>query len=373
MEKTEPATEHRREKLKEDGDSPYSSQVTKAALAWSAVGCLFMLPPFALDAVFAHAFGAADTAIRNQAPASALGLGLLLSEVLPAALVLAVAVAVALAAAGAAQGAWYFSPKRLQLDPNKLNPVEGAKRIFSLQALLGLLMNVLRLAVMSAVALVFVQLHAHDIGAGDSPSHGIVPQALGFVRSFLLWMLGALSLLALLDWVQQKWLFERRAKMSMQELRDEHKEVEGDPEVKAKLRELRQELAASPSPEAAAHATAVITNPLHIAVAVRFDPACMDVPLLLAMGRGERARAIRDAAQRHGVPVVRNVPLARLLWRFGREGEPVPARSFEALAELLAHVLEGVPLWPATAEPLVPEPPVPPPSLPTLPAPKRPG
>ncbi|HJT25085.1 MAG TPA: EscU/YscU/HrcU family type III secretion system export apparatus switch protein, partial [bacterium] len=151
------------------------------------------------------------------------------------------------------------------------------------------------------------------------------------------WILLALAGLALLDYLYQKWEYEESLKMTKQEIRDEFKQSEGDPMIKARIRQIQREMARRRMFEAIPRADVVITNPTHVAVALEYKEG-MQAPVVLAKGERVVAEKIKDMARRHRIPVIENPPLARALLKQCPVGAPIPPDLFEAVAEVLAFV-----------------------------------
>jgi flagellar biosynthetic protein FlhB len=150
----------------------------------------------------------------------------------------------------------------------------------------------------------------------------------------------ALLGLAVLDAVYQRFTFERQLRMTKEEVKEEYKRTEGNPTIKRKIRERQKALAQRRMMQEVPKASVVVTNPTHVAVALRYDPATMDRPYVVAKGTDEWALRIREAARRHGVPIVENPPLARRLHQMVDLGEAIPEVLFQAVAEVLAYVYQ---------------------------------
>ena len=152
------------------------------------------------------------------------------------------------------------------------------------------------------------------------------------------WILAALALMAMIDLIYQRWRYEERLKMTRKEVRDEHKEQEGDPGTRRRYRTRQLELSQSRMISAVAEATVVITNPTHFAVALVYRRLEMDSPKVVAKGKSHVAARIRAMAEKHGVPIVENPTLARILYRTCKIGREVPENLFQAVAEVLAYI-----------------------------------
>jgi len=147
-----------------------------------------------------------------------------------------------------------------------------------------------------------------------------------------------MAFLAALDFAYQKWKFNEDQKMTKQEVKDEHKEVEGDPKIKSRIRQIQYEAARKRMMAEVPEADVVVTNPTHLAVALKYDALKMDVPRIVAKGSGIIAENIKKLAKEHDVPVIEDKPLARNLYKNVEIGEDIPSDLYQAIAELLAYV-----------------------------------
>jgi flagellar biosynthetic protein FlhB len=241
---------------------------------------------------------------------------------------------------------------------DRMNPVSGLKKVLSLRSLVEMVKGLLKAALFALV--IYFSLRK------DTPElvHAIrFPLEAGV--SQLLWKLLGLSfrlaflllVIAIFDYVYQKWEFERSIKMSKQELKEEYKQMEGDPQIKSKIRQKQRELARSRMMSSVPKADVVITNPTRLAVALEYDRKVMDAPVVSAKGSGFLARKIREIAREKGVPVVENKPLARSLFENLEVGDEVPEEFYRAVAEVLAFVYRirkgrpSVPLGPVNGDP----------------------
>jgi flagellar biosynthesis protein FlhB len=151
----------------------------------------------------------------------------------------------------------------------------------------------------------------------------------------LAWTCALFALLAMLDWVYQRWSFEKKMRMSMRDIKQESKESEGDPYIKGQRKQLAQEWSQRSQQQAAASANVLIVNPTHVAIAIEYDPETAPVPTISAKGEDHVALAMRQAAEDAHVPIVRNIPLARDLLARGEVGEVIPADAFDVIAEVI--------------------------------------
>lgn len=226
-------------------------------------------------------------------------------------------------------------------DLARLSPLKGLQRIFSLQGLVRLVVNLLKLAGIAGLTSWVIY--------GEMPAlAGLVlfdPLEIGQygVESTLglAWKLcGALFVLALLDYGFQKWKFERDIRMTRQEVRDELKEMEGNPQMRQRRRQIQRELANQRMSAKVPEADVVVTNPTELAIAIKYEPHEMAAPVVVAKGAGFLAARIRDIARENEVPLVENKPLAQALYRTVEIGQPVPIDLYEAVAEVLAYVYQ---------------------------------
>lgn len=243
------------------------------------------------------------------------------------------------AAAYVLQNGVMFTGKSLAPDINKINPVEGFKRIFSLNSVAELLKSLVKVFVLGFVV---YQAVADEWRNMPFLADAEVTTSLSYIGSVTLkimwrtvWVLAAI---AALDYLFQRWNFERSLRMTKEEVRQEARELEGDPLVKARIKSVQRELARRRMMQDVPSADVVVTNPTHLAVALKYDRNRASAPVVVAKGANLIAQKIRELAREHGVPVVENKPLARALYRDVEIGKAIPAALYRAVAELLAYV-----------------------------------
>jgi type III secretion protein U len=241
-----------------------------------------------------------------------------------------------------------FTTDKLKPELSKLNPAEGLKRMFSMDNLVelaktvakaGLVLFVVWLVLRSALPQIVERSGPMLIpiaGDGGAPAAAAL---LGFtgdlIRSILLWTLGAFLMVAVLDMAWQRHSYIKKMRMSIRDIRDEHKENEGDPLVKSNRRQLHEEWASQNSVGAARSASVLVVNPTHIAIALSYDAETQPVPIMTAKGEGPLAAAMRAAAEEAGVPIIRHVPVARGLYEHGAVDDIIPRDMFEAIAQII--------------------------------------
>lgn len=271
-------------------------------------------------------------------------LGLLLTEVASG---VAVAIAIpmllfvlAAVAAPLVQHGLLFAPEKIKPSLDKISPIKGIKRMFSLRSVTELIKGLLKIAMVAAVA-----------SAVIIPELDEIPQIpvmdLRTVME-LLFKLGVkifggvvivLTALALFDFMYQIFDYRKKLRMTRQEVRDESKQAEGDPHVKARLRQIRMERSRQRMMQAVPTADVVITNPTHFAVALSYDQDMMAAPKVVAKGADAVAFRIRETAEEHGVPIFENPPLARGLFASVEIDDFIQPEHFKAVAEIIAFVM----------------------------------
>jgi flagellar biosynthetic protein FlhB len=241
----------------------------------------------------------------------------------------------------AAQGGWNLSWEPLKFDLNKLNPVNGIKRLAPSKAGLDLVRTLLIFIALAWVAYDLVQSMLQQsitLGRVTADQAGALTwQSVGlFLRRALIVFVA----IAGADWFLQKWRYKQGLRMTKQEVKDESKMMEGNPEIKGRIRKAQREMARRRMLADVPKATVVITNPTHIAVALEYSRERMVAPKVVAMGGDLMAERIKKVAREHGVPIVENVPLARALFANAEVGDSIPGDLFEAVAEVLAYLIK---------------------------------
>lgn len=238
-------------------------------------------------------------------------------------------------------GGWAFSAEQIAFKTSRLNPVSGLKRIFSAKGLMELVKAMAKFILVSAIAIWFMQLQSEEfLNLGREPFVQGLTHAAWLLGYGFLVMSSSLVLIAAIDVPFQLWDHSQQQKMTMQEVRDEMKETEGRPEVKSKVRALQQEMAQRRMMEDVPSADVIITNPTHYAVALKYNPNDMAVPLVVAMGKDLIALRIREIASESGVELFEAPPLARTLFAHGKIGQEIPGQLYYAVAQILAFIFQ---------------------------------
>jgi flagellar biosynthetic protein FlhB len=240
-----------------------------------------------------------------------------------------------------AQVGFLFLPDRALPDLTRLDPLAGLKRIFSLANVVRLAMGLGKVAIVGSVAGISLYHERQTImGLGGLA----IPEIAQYLAQVLLWtaikVAAALLVLAVFDYAFQWWKHEQDLRMTPQEVREEMRNLEGDPQVAARRRTVQRQLAASRMKQAVPKADVVITNPTHLAVAIQYDPETMHAPIVVAKGADSAAERIRRIAVEHDIPIVERKPLAQALYREVEVNRPVPQERYAAVAEVLAYVYQ---------------------------------
>ena len=340
-EKTEQPTDRRRAEARQKGNVPRSVDLNSAGLMLATAACIALLGlPIAqsmaqLMKLFLGGPGwlTIDRVFVLQQSWDIASL--LAGSILP--LMLAMMAAALLL--NLVQVGFLLSPEVLHLKFERLNPIEGAKRLLSVRALVKLGVSLGKLIVVVVIAVWFVScVLPNFLQMTEAEPASIFLQIHKSMVSLAFQLALALMVLALIDFTFQKWKYEQDLKMSKQEVREEMKNMEGDPLIRQRRREAHRKFTQARELEQVKHADVVITNPTEIAVALKYDPQRMAAPTVVAKGMHEIAARIRQIAAEHGVPIIERKPLARALYRDVKVGQQIPGEMYEVFVEIMAYV-----------------------------------
>lgn len=237
------------------------------------------------------------------------------------------------------QNGFVFTGKKLSPDISKLNPLAGIKRLFSFSSVVELVKSVLKVSVLAYVVYLSVAKEWNNLPFlidMDVASSAVYMARVSFaIMTKTVWVV---AVIAGIDYVYQRWVYEKGLRMSREEIKEEMKEMEGDPIVKARIKSIQRELARKRMMQDVPKADVVVTNPTHIAVALKYDREKASAPIVVAKGAGLIAEKIKEIARKHRVPVIENKPLARNLFKHVEIGREIPAALYKAVAEILAYV-----------------------------------
>jgi len=343
QERTERPTQKRLEEARRHGQLPRSRDLTSAAVVLIAGAGLRFLGSH-MGAQLYELMQSSLTLSRMQALDENLLVPSLAGTVTKALVMCAPIFGLTVLAAllaPLALGGWNLSFEALAPDFSRLSPVDGLQRIFSLRSLVELAKAFAKFVVVATVAVMFLWKNSGELMTLGAESMRVaVAHAATLSGSALLALAAALALIAAADVPWQVWQHNQRMRMSRQELRDEHKESEGAPEIKGRLRRAQQELAKRRMMQEVPKADVVVVNPTHFAVALRYDEKRMRAPIVVAKGADEVAQRIREVAGEHRVPLFEAPPLARALFRNVRIGGEIPTALYAAVAQVLTYVYQ---------------------------------
>jgi len=343
--KTEPATPKRKEEARKQGQVAVSRDVSTAAVLLGGVGLLGAMLPVGLQRMtemtrqgltlsfpgewYRHISIEQVYTILIQ---TGVTVGLLSLPIVAGVLVLG-------SLATLLQTGLLWRTTALQLDWNRINPVKGFSRLASLRSIMELVKGLLKIAVITGIGLWVTR---HDVlripELIQFELSGVLPLAGSLAFKVAMAVSGAIALLAVGDYAYQRYEWERSLRMSKQEIKEEHKAAEGDPLIKSRVRTVQRELVKKRMLAAVKTADVVITNPTHLAVALKYDTATMTAPVVVAKGAGVIAERIRELARHHNVPVVENKFVARTVFKLVDIGKEIPHDLYRAVAEILAFV-----------------------------------
>jgi len=241
--------------------------------------------------------------------------------------------------AEAMQTGFVFAADPLSPKIERVNPLEGFKRMFSLQGFIELLKSILKIIIVFYIAwyaakddlpYVMVLMEAHpwqSLVLGGSIAYNIA------IRVGMFYIV-----IAILDYFYRRWEYMRNLRMTKQEIKEEYKRLEGDPLIKQRMREMQRQVAHQRMMSAVPQADVVVTNPTHLAVALKYEQNRMKAPLVLAKGERKSAEQIRAIAEAHEIPIVQNETLARSIYRTTKVNQEIPSDLYQAVAEILAYV-----------------------------------
>jgi len=341
--KTEEPTEHKLQEARKKGQVMKSQEVISTLLLVAVAGIMIGAGPMMLGRIREFTIYTwrlipnFNLAERNFFADIVFVMGTILMVLLP---LLAGAFLMALVA-NIAQVKFIFSAEPLKPSLNKINPIEGFKRIFSAKSLMELVKQIAKLTIVGWICYKVVSGVLPELRTAPTmPLTATLALVFATIKRLVGQVLIGMITIAAVDYVFQHKQFMKQMRMSMQELKDEYKDTEGNPQIKAKIRQLMRQGAQGRMMEEVPNASAVVTNPTHYAVALRYEQGTDPVPVVVAKGENLIARQIKVMAEDHEVPIVENVELARALFKACEIGGAVPTEMYKAVAEVLAYVIK---------------------------------
>lgn len=343
LERTEPASARKLEQARTRGNVARSRELATFAVLLASGAAVALTGTYLFENLRSMmrnilAFGRADIADTTM-----MGRNLAEASLDAVAIVLPIAGAVLFAAVAANLliSGWNFSLQALEAKFEKLDPIAGVKRMFSWNSLVELVKALLKAGVIAGAAgwMIWAQ-QASILALLSEPFEAAMPHFSQITLYTFLAAAAAFALIAAIDVPFQLWNYGKSMRMTKEEVRQENKEMEGDPQIKARIRSLQREAARRRMMQAVPKADVVVTNPMHFAVALQYQEKKMAAPLVVAKGSQLVAERIKELAREHRVPVVEAPPLARALHRHVEVGDPIPDALFTAVAQVLAYVYQ---------------------------------
>jgi len=337
------ATERRREKAREDGQVTKSADLSSAAMLMIALLCLRWLGPALCERVAAAMVVSLSSGvtitwtIQDAANRLFHYAAMLAVAVLPVLSVMFLAGIVV----NVGQTGLLLTPTAVQPKVKNISPLSGIGRILSVRGLMRLGFGIFKVLVITVVAYVAVKVRINAIIMMWSESVPVLARAL-FENLFdiCIWIAAALLTLGIVEYAFQRWRHEEDLKMTDQEMRDEMKESQGDPQMQAKRKQMQRQMMMQRINADVPTADVVVTNPTELAIAISYKPQEMIAPVVIAKGAGAVAQKIRKIALENGVPVIERKPLAQFLYKTVDVGAAVPAEQYQAVAEVLRYVYQ---------------------------------
>ena len=343
LEKTEPGSPRRLEKAREEGEVARSRELTTFVLLATGMGGLW-LNAAPMNQHIGRALQRGLQFERASAFASShmmVQAGNVVTEALQALLPLFGMMMLAALVAPLMLGGWLFSTQSLAPKFSKLNPIAGIGRLFSTQSLAELVKAIAKSLLVGSVAYWVISANVTSImSLMSEPIGSALSHTMRLVANCCVLIIASLLLVAALDVPYQLWSYYRKLRMSREDLRQEHKESEGDPQVKAQIRRQQQQMARRRMMTEVANADIVVTNPTHFAVALKYRDKEMRAPRVVAKGSDLLALRIRAIGEENNVPILEAPPLTRALYRHTKLGDEIPAALYAAVAEVLAWVYQ---------------------------------
>jgi flagellar biosynthetic protein FlhB len=342
QERTEKATAKRRQEARRKGQVAQSRELPSVLILMTAMSFFYFGGSWMfwnMSEVLGGIYQQLDTLRIDAVTDVSAFSGALFKKVFHILIPFFVAVLIAGLAANIGQVGFEMHGESMRPKLGKFNPISGLKKLVSLRALVELIKSLFKILIVGSIAVAVIKKEMIKFPALMQQEVSDILAFIGKVAfEIFFYVCLVLIILAVLDYIYQRWQFEENLKMTKQEVKDERKQVEGDPQVKRQIRKAQLEMAARRMMAAVPEADVVITNPVHLAVALKFDAVQMMAPTVIAKGAGPVAERIKEIARQNEVPIVEDKPLAQALHKMVEIGEFIPAELYRAVAEVLAYV-----------------------------------
>ena len=341
-EKTEKATPKKRQDARKKGQVLRSQDVTAAFLLLLMFVFLFFAAPLMQDGIFNFLIQALEKNILIETLTIEVFMVVFTDSLIEMAKIIVPIMVVAVLAGIAAnylQFGLLFTLEPLKIDLKKMDPIKGIKKIISLRAIINLVKTLLKVSFIGAVTTFIIVTNLENVLNLAFKDPWDILSTVAYLTG-IMGIAAALMLvlIAVLDYMYERFDYEKNLKMSKQDIKDEHKNAEGDPLIKSKIKQRQREMAMRRMMQEVPNADVVITNPTHFAIALKYDEDSMDAPRVVAKGTDFVAQKIKMIAKENDVVMVENRPLARAMYDQVEVGDAVPEEFFKAIAEILAYV-----------------------------------
>lgn len=343
-EKTEKATPKKRRDERKEGNIFFSKDVVSVVFIFGAFYSLKLLMPGITESTSSFMVNMVTTAGTADPASGSMGslqrLAQDFASTAAGSLIPIMLICMLLGILGTGvQTKFLFSKKSMQPKFSRLSPLKGIKKMFSLKNLVELLKSMLKIIVMAAIMYTILRADFISIARTmDMDVRASTAYVLGLILDMVLKLCLVFLVIAIFDWMYQRWEYERNIKMSKHDIKEEYKQTEGNPQIKGKIKEIQRQKARSRMMQSVPDADVVIKNPTHFAVALRYDMDNDNAPVLLAKGQDELALRIIQVGEEHQIPVIENKPLARGIFATTELGREIPAEYYGAVAEVLVYV-----------------------------------
>lgn len=341
QEKTEQATPKRRDEARRKGQTAKSQELNSAVVLLAALASLYVLGGMLFNNLAGFTASTISQSYTYDFSAMSVRTHVIgwarvfFGTVGPVLLVVGVAAFVV----SISQVGFVLNEEALNFKPNRLDPIQGAKRIVSTRSLVELFKGILKITIVGVISYWVISPEMSRIALlVDSNVVDIFKYTGTMVFKVGIYTALALLVMAILDYVYQRYEFNKSIRMTKQEVKEENKQTEGDPQVRMRIRSLQRENARRRMMDEVPEADVVITNPTHYAVALKYDLDTMAAPMVVAKGKNLIAQKIKEIARESGVPMVENKPLAQALFKSVEVGQGIPEDLYRAVAEVLAYV-----------------------------------
>jgi flagellar biosynthetic protein FlhB len=340
-ERTEQPTQRKLRRAKEKGKLPQSEELPGVITLLMLVASIALLAPWMMNWMTMQMKDGVSCQIGSIADATAFihFINTKLNDLIVFVCPVFAALAVGAVMANMFVSGLNFSTENLKTKWEAVNPVNGCKRLIDMRSFVRLCLAVFKLLLVSLIIFFYIRSQLETLATLRWAWTWQILTVIGKIASGLMLRIGiALLAIALTDVLYQKWKYTQDLKMTKQEVKEELKETEGQPQVKSRIRKIQMQMTVQRMKQEVPKATVVLVNPTHVAVAIKYEPKTMDCPMVVAKGADYISEKIREIARAHGVPIIRRPELARTLYATVKPGNSIPEHLYMAVAEVLAMI-----------------------------------